>query len=356
LIEANRSVIDAASGGAFYKKNPTKARKLITTMAANNQQFKSRSDNPPRKKILNKPKLVAYAHLRDTPPMLAPRYMRNLPSMPMPLAVFLDNNKRDTTHSPIPTIPDGEITQFEGKIEEELEIHPKQAKESDQVSNDIPKVLVTKPPFPERFAKAKKGEEERALKTFRKVEDTGVVIKLADCSIVYPKGVLEDVLVQVNELAPTLELKELPKHLKYALLGEKDTLPVIVSSKLSTLEEEKLIRVLREFCEAIGCSIADIKRLSPSTCMHRILLEGMIFPISDSEWVSPTQVVPKKIGHIVSSRAIEVDQAQIDVIKSLPYPASVREIPSFLGHAGFIDALSRTSPKSLNLYASWAKR
>ncbi|KAL0303528.1 UNVERIFIED_CONTAM: Retrovirus-related Pol polyprotein from transposon.6 [Sesamum radiatum] len=41
------------------------------------------------------------------------------------------------------------------------------------------------------------------------------------------------------------------------------------------------------------------------------------------------------LGHIVSSRGIEVDQAKIDVIKSLPYPTSVREIRSFLGHAGF---------------------
>ncbi|KAL2228950.1 UNVERIFIED_CONTAM: Retrovirus-related Pol polyprotein from transposon 17.6 [Sesamum indicum] len=127
--------------------------------------------------------------------------------------------------------------------------------------------------------------------------------------------------------APTLELKELPKHLKYAFLGENDTLPVIISSKLSSLEEEKLIHVLREFREAIGWTIADIKGLSPSTCMHRILLEegakpsreaqrrlnrpmmevvkkeilklldaGIIFPISDSEWISPTQVVPKKTG------------------------------------------------------------
>ncbi|KAL0411614.1 UNVERIFIED_CONTAM: hypothetical protein Slati_3751100 [Sesamum latifolium] len=73
--------------------------------------------------------------------------------------------------------------------------------------------------------------------------------------------------------APKLESKELPKHLKYAFLGENDTLPVIISSKLSTLEEEKLIRVLREFREAIGWTIADIKRLSHSTCMHRNLLE-----------------------------------------------------------------------------------
>ncbi|KAL0289922.1 UNVERIFIED_CONTAM: hypothetical protein Sangu_2595800 [Sesamum angustifolium] len=137
--------------------------------------------------------------------------------------------------------------------------------------------------------------------------------------------------------APALDLKELPKHLKYAYLGENNTLPVIISSKLNPLEEEKLIRVLREFKEAIGWTIADIKGLSPSTCMHRILLEegtkpsreaqrrlnppmmevvkkeilklldaGMIFPISDSQWVSPTQVVPKKTGITVIEKLLVI--------------------------------------------------
>ncbi|KAL0428133.1 UNVERIFIED_CONTAM: hypothetical protein Slati_2988100 [Sesamum latifolium] len=49
LTEANRSLVDAASGCALYDKTPTEARKLITTMAANNQQFGTRNDNPPRK-------------------------------------------------------------------------------------------------------------------------------------------------------------------------------------------------------------------------------------------------------------------------------------------------------------------
>ncbi|KAL0298485.1 UNVERIFIED_CONTAM: hypothetical protein Sradi_6508300 [Sesamum radiatum] len=49
LSEVNRSLVDAASGGALYDKTPTEARKLITTMEANNQQFGSRSDNPPQK-------------------------------------------------------------------------------------------------------------------------------------------------------------------------------------------------------------------------------------------------------------------------------------------------------------------
>lgn len=41
------------------------------------------------------------------------------------------------------------------------------------------------------------------------------------------------------------------------------------------------------------------------------------------------------LGHIVSSRGIEVDKAKIEVIKSLPYLASVQEVRFFLGHAGF---------------------
>ncbi|XP_070675197.1 uncharacterized protein [Malus domestica] len=73
--------------------------------------------------------------------------------------------------------------------------------------------------------------------------------------------------------APTLELKPLPDHLKYVFLGDDETFPVIVSSSLTAHEEEKLIRVLREHKTAIGWTLADIRGISPTTCMHRILLE-----------------------------------------------------------------------------------
>ncbi|CAN6704222.1 unnamed protein product [Malus baccata var. baccata] len=127
--------------------------------------------------------------------------------------------------------------------------------------------------------------------------------------------------------APKLELKPLPPHLKYAYLAEFETLPVIIASDLTPNEEDKLIRVLKEFKSAFGWSIADIKGISPTMCMHRILLEegakstrepqrrlnphmkevvrnevlklldvGIIYPISDSKWVSAIQVVPKKVG------------------------------------------------------------
>ncbi|XP_060177823.1 uncharacterized protein LOC132607758 [Lycium barbarum] len=41
------------------------------------------------------------------------------------------------------------------------------------------------------------------------------------------------------------------------------------------------------------------------------------------------------LGHKISERGIEVDQAKIDVISKLPPPISVKGVRSFLGHAGF---------------------
>ncbi|CAN6716286.1 unnamed protein product [Malus baccata var. baccata] len=127
--------------------------------------------------------------------------------------------------------------------------------------------------------------------------------------------------------APILDLKPLPSHLKYIFLGENETLPAIISSSLTAQEEEKLVRVLKEFKSALGWTLADIKGISPTTCMHHIFLEegakptreaqrclnppmmevvkkeiinlldyGVIYPISDSRWVSPIQCVPKKSG------------------------------------------------------------
>ncbi|KAK8925800.1 hypothetical protein KSP39_PZI018378 [Platanthera zijinensis] len=124
---------------------------------------------------------------------------------------------------------------------------------------------------------------------------------------------------------PTLELKPLPEHLMYVYLGENNTLPVIINSKLHAEQQQGLVELLKQYKLAIGWTIADIRGISPSLCMHKILLEdslkgsiepqrrlsppmkevvkkeiikwldaGIIYPISDSPWVSPVQCVPKK--------------------------------------------------------------
>ena len=75
------------------------------------------------------------------------------------------------------------------------------------------------------------------------------------------------------EKLPQLEQKPLPNHLRYAYLGQSSTLPVIISTSLTTIEEEKLLRVLRDHKNAIGWSLADLKGICPSMCMHQIFLE-----------------------------------------------------------------------------------
>jgi hypothetical protein len=41
------------------------------------------------------------------------------------------------------------------------------------------------------------------------------------------------------------------------------------------------------------------------------------------------------LGHIVSSKGIEVDKSKMELIANLPTPKSVKDVRSFLGHAGF---------------------
>nr|GEV01582.1 reverse transcriptase domain-containing protein [Tanacetum cinerariifolium] len=129
------------------------------------------------------------------------------------------------------------------------------------------------------------------------------------------------------EEPPELELKELPSHLKYAFLEDTNKLPVIIAKDLKDVEKEALIKVLKSHKRAIAWKISDIKGIDPRFCTHKILMEedykpvvqsqrrvnpkihdvikkeviklldaGMIYPISDSPWVSPIHCVPKKGG------------------------------------------------------------
>ena len=124
-----------------------------------------------------------------------------------------------------------------------------------------------------------------------------------------------------------LELKPLPVELKYAFLEENEQCPVVISSLLTTAQEHDLLHLLKRNKQALGWKNSDLKGINPTICTHHIYLEdeskavrqpqrrlnphlqevvrievlkllqaGIIYPISDSTWVSPTQVVPKKSG------------------------------------------------------------
>ena len=82
---------------------------------------------------------------------------------------------------------------------------------------------------------------------------------------------------------PSLELKTLPSTLKYAFLDEEKAKPVIISSKLDIKQDEKLLEVLRRNEEAIGWTLADLKRMDPSLYTHRIFLEDESRPVREAE-------------------------------------------------------------------------
>ncbi|GJW24149.1 reverse transcriptase domain-containing protein [Tanacetum coccineum] len=127
-----------------------------------------------------------------------------------------------------------------------------------------------------------------------------------------------------------LELKDLPSHLEYAFLEGTNKLPVIIAKNLKDDEKACLLKVLKSHKCAIVWKISDIKGIDPQFYTYKILIEddfkptvqhqrrvnlkihevikkeviklldaGLIYPISDSPWVSPIHYVPKKGGMTV---------------------------------------------------------
>ncbi|GKC66974.1 reverse transcriptase domain-containing protein [Tanacetum coccineum] len=127
-----------------------------------------------------------------------------------------------------------------------------------------------------------------------------------------------------------VELKDLLPHLEYAFLEGGDKLPVIIAKDLSVEEKADLTKVLKSRKRAIAWKLSDIKGINLEFCTHNILMEedykptvqhqrrvnpkiqhvikkeveklldaGLIYPISDSPWVSPVHCVPKKGGFTV---------------------------------------------------------
>ncbi|XP_072076623.1 uncharacterized protein [Arachis hypogaea] len=80
---------------------------------------------------------------------------------------------------------------------------------------------------------------------------------------------------KVKDGPPKLELKPLPSSLKYVFLGDGDTYPVIISSALGPQEEQALIQVLKTHRTAIGWTISDLKGISPTRTCTRLGLRKM---------------------------------------------------------------------------------
>nr|GEW54801.1 reverse transcriptase domain-containing protein [Tanacetum cinerariifolium] len=102
----------------------------------------------------------------------------------------------------------------------------------------------------------------------------------------------------INE-PPVVELKDLPPHLEYAFLEGDDKLPVIIAKDLKDEETTALIK------DDFKPVVQHQRRVNPK--IHesikkevlKLLDAELIYPISDSPWVSPVHGVPKKGGFTI---------------------------------------------------------
>ncbi|KAK1677324.1 hypothetical protein QYE76_038172 [Lolium multiflorum] len=188
---------------------------------------------------------------------------------------------------------------------------------------------------------------------------------------------------------PVFDLKPLPDDLKYAHIDDKKIYPVIISSKLSEIEEERLLEILKKHRGAIGYTLDDLKGISPSICQHAINMEddakpvvehqrrlipkmkdvvrnevlklleaGIIYPIADSRWVSPVYCVPKKGGMTVVPNDNDELIPQRVVVGRMPFglcnaPATFQRCMSAIFH-GFCESIVERCEET-NLVLNWEK-
>ncbi|RDY05611.1 hypothetical protein CR513_10529, partial [Mucuna pruriens] len=180
---------------------------------------------------------------------------------------------------------------------------------------------------------------------------------------------------QVGQTDPSPLIEKSPS-LKYAYLDSQQQLPIIIANNLHQEQEDKLLEVLRQHKKAIGWNLSDLSGINPSIYIHRILMEeevkpirlnltlldvvkkevtkllvvGIIYPISDSQWVRPVHVVPKKSGITVARNQHDYWRVCIDYRRlnqathkdhfPLPFIDQVVEKLSRRSHYCFLDKFS----------------
>ncbi|XP_042028889.1 uncharacterized protein LOC121775873 [Salvia splendens] len=168
--------------------------------------------------------------------------------------------------------------------------------------------------------------------------------------------------------SPKKELKTLPPGLKYAYLEENENFPVIINSDLAKEQERELLEIvngsarftwylkcqefrhfstlymsifsdLLEDCIEIFMDDVTVYGDSFESCLdsldvvlRRFQEKSLVLKFKKCHLMVPKGIV---LGHVVSEKGIQVDQAKVEVISKLPYPTNQKEFRGFLGHAGF---------------------
>ncbi|GJR20789.1 reverse transcriptase domain-containing protein [Tanacetum coccineum] len=125
-----------------------------------------------------------------------------------------------------------------------------------------------------------------------------VAQKTADSNKVEREQLYSASANEIDEKKP--ELKILPQHLEYAYLFGDKSFPIIVSSKFLSYCTHKILmeddyKSVIQLQRRVNPKVQDVVKNE----IVKLLDSGLIYPISDSSWLSPIHVVPKKGGMTV---------------------------------------------------------
>ncbi|GKB22628.1 reverse transcriptase domain-containing protein [Tanacetum coccineum] len=172
----------------------------------------------------------------------------------------------------------------------------------------------------------------------REPKPTRMSLELADRSIQYLQGIAENVLIKIDKFIFLIDfvILDMQEDFKIPIILGRPFLET-AQAMIDVFNKKITLRVgneeVLEKCKgAIAWKMSDIKGISPSFCTHKILMEesfkpviqpqrrlnpkvqdvvkneivklldsGLIYPISDSPWVIPIHVFPKKGGMTVDS-------------------------------------------------------
>ncbi|XP_071924695.1 uncharacterized protein [Coffea arabica] len=295
--------VDATAGGALMGKSAEKTQQLIEEMTANNYQWTNEGGNT-----------------RRVPGMLEIDTL-NMLSAKMDNVVKMLNRQ-------IPSYAKflKEIITKKRKLEDIETI----ALTEEYMKEDVNVPIILGRPFlatAGTIIDVKHGLQEEKVEEMTKYLQTQVSYKRSNA---YEElGLSKGLPPPSCEQVPWLELKQLPKHFKYAFLREKETLPVIVNAAFDEEQFGKFLRVLRKHLNAIGWTILISKE---SVQLFRCEDTNLVF-----NWKKCHLMVCKDIvlDHKISSKSIEIDQGKLEVIKRMPPPTNVKGIRNFHGHVGF---------------------
>nr|GEW93789.1 DNA-directed DNA polymerase [Tanacetum cinerariifolium] len=168
---------------------------------------------------------------------------------------------------------------------------------------------------------------------------------------------------------PEVELKELPPHLEYAFLGDKEKWTVIISKDLRINEKSALIEVLKSRKKAITWKLTDIRGIDPEFCLYKILHEDDFSPKQEEKRIEEEQAVKARYWKIPAccdddddyNSAItpilstdgkilqrdEMPQNSIQVCKFLTFGASISWGRSRLHEGASVQAMSSSEQPSV---------